>query len=290
MKQSKQFINLLKWGSVEELENIAGSSDNKHPEPPYNFSEVFDIDQFETWYSTTIKWATEGTENFSDANILDFNTTIKFGNYFRKFSKERNEHLQKLVEEEDKCINYYRHLKIKCTEKELEKFENTRIYLYKIYIKAYNLMKMFDFIWSILYALNPYGMKYLLKQRKEASKTLVLLFSLQHVANQAKQVLNKPNKRQKTKTSFEANLNVQINNPSHLIISELKNFYINLCSQWLYGKQKRPHLRKTNVKLEDCKLENVKKRTNRKMSVYNLEVTVERNLLLIVGELLELEI
>nr|CAD2192556.1 unnamed protein product [Meloidogyne enterolobii] len=121
------------------------------------------IDQFETWYSTTIKWASEGTENFSEENILDFNTTIKFGNYFRKFLKERNEHLQKLVEDEDKCINYYRNLKIKCTEKELEKFENTRIYLYKIYIKAYNLMKMFDFIWSILYALNPYGMKYLLK-------------------------------------------------------------------------------------------------------------------------------
>nr|CAD2169516.1 unnamed protein product [Meloidogyne enterolobii] len=249
------------------------------------------IDQFETWYSTTIKWATEGTENFSEENILDFNTTIKFGNYFRKFLKERNEHLQKLVEEEDKCINYYKHLKIKCTEKELEKFENTRIYLYKIYIKAYNLMKMFDFIWNVLYALNPYGMKYLLKQRKEASKTLVLLFSLQHVANKAKQVLNKPNKRQKTKTSFEANLNIQINNPSHLIISELKNFYINLCSQWLYGKQKRPHLRKTKVKLEeDCKLENVKKRTNRKMNVNKLEVTVERNLLVIVGELLESEI
>ena len=117
------------------------------------------------------------------------------------------------------------------------------------------------------------------------------MFSLQHVANQAKQVLNKPNKRQKTKTSFEANLNVQINNPSHLIISELKNFYINLCSQWLYGKQKRPHLRKTNVKMEeDCQLENVKKRTNRKMNVYKLEVTVERNLLVIVGELLESEI
>nr|CAD2139995.1 unnamed protein product [Meloidogyne enterolobii] len=48
-------------------------------------------------------------------------------------------------------------------------------------------MKMFDFIWNVLYALNPYGMKYLLKHRKEASKTLVLLFSLQHVANKAKQ-------------------------------------------------------------------------------------------------------
>ena len=42
IKQSKQFINLLKWGSVEELENIAGSSDNnKHPEPPYNFSKFY---------------------------------------------------------------------------------------------------------------------------------------------------------------------------------------------------------------------------------------------------------
>uniref|UniRef100_A0A1I8BSB2 GLOBIN domain-containing protein n=1 Tax=Meloidogyne hapla TaxID=6305 RepID=A0A1I8BSB2_MELHA len=41
MDQSRQFINLIKWGNIEDYENIAGSSRNTHPKPPYNVANLF---------------------------------------------------------------------------------------------------------------------------------------------------------------------------------------------------------------------------------------------------------
>nr|CAD2192557.1 unnamed protein product [Meloidogyne enterolobii] len=161
IKQSKQFINLLKWGSVEELENIAGSSDNKQiSKPLYNFNNLFDLKHFEEWYTFAIGWELVNSylfdkTNFYQAkifgekgqiNINNKNNPLFIRNYFSNFLERRREVYINLINFREKIL-----LKDESDIDKLNELENIKIYIYKVFIKAYLLKELFNYVSETLY-------------------------------------------------------------------------------------------------------------------------------------------
>ncbi|KAF7635304.1 hypothetical protein Mgra_00005272 [Meloidogyne graminicola] len=225
MDESKQLINLIKYERIENEKNIASSFKTKQPN-----LILFELENFESWYNNSINWAEQKKDNFQDAKIFPYSLTHQFVITFDNILKGRKENFNNLDKKVNKCLNKNnKRLKIECFERDLADIEKNRIYLYSIYIKIYTLYDMFSYLTIMKFCINSNTKMQHNKYKNIASKVLQLLYSLQHIAYQGRKVLKKQYKQQRN--NLLTNLNIQVHNPSHIVLSELRNFYLNLCEE-----------------------------------------------------------